>query len=260
MLYSELCVCIKTMEVMINVNKLTSVKSIRITGLLYVLVIICAGFSQGYVRGTLIVPNDAVVTAHNILQNKGVFQLGLTTDLIAFLLDVVIAVMLYKIFKPFNKNLTMVSSALRLTAHPAIGSLNLLNHYMALNVLQSEGLSNAFTINQLQEFSISFMQMHHYGYLIAGAFFGIHCLLLGVLIYKSNVFPKVFGGLLLGAASGYLIETFVNLNTTDYEGYTAIIVGVAAVLGEFGLTLYMLVKGTTESYKDLKELPLWKQK
>lgn len=241
---------------MINVKKLMSVKSIRFTGLLYLLVIICAGFSQGYVRGTLIAPNDAVTTANNIIQNKGLFQLGLTTDLIAFLIDAVIAVMLYQIFRPFNKTLAMVSSAFRLIAHPAIGSLNLLNHYMALNVLQSEGLSSAFTTNQLQEFSITFMQMHHYGYLIAGAFFGIHCLLLGLLIYKSNVFPKVFGGLLLGAAAGYLIETFGNFNFPGYEGYTALIVGIAAALGEVGLTFYMLIKGTTASYKHLKTLPL----
>lgn len=241
---------------MINVKKLANVNSIRLTGILYLLVIICAGFSQGYVRGTLIMPDDALATANNIIQHKGLFQLGLTTDLIAFLLDTVIAVMLYKIFKPYNKMLAMLSSAFRLIAHPAIGSLNLLNHYMALKVLESDSLSNSFGTTQVQDMSAYFMEAHHYGYLIAGAFFGVHCLLLAILIYKSNVFPKVFGGLMLGAAAGYLIETFGNFNVPGYEGYTALIVGVAAALGEVGLTLYILIKGTTTSYKNLKELPL----
>ncbi len=241
---------------MIQVKKLASVKSIRITGILYLLVIICAGFSQGYVRGTLIIPDDALATADNIIQNKGLFQLGLTTDLIAFLIDAIIAVMLYQIFKPFNKTLAMVSSALRLIAHPAIGSLNLLNHYMALKVLETDNLSNSFSITQVQDMSAYFMEAHHYGYLIAGAFFGVHCLLLAILIYRSNVFPKVFGGLLLGATAGYLLETFGNFNVPGYEGYTALIVGVAAALGELGLTLYILIKGTTASYKNLKKLPL----
>lgn len=241
---------------MIQVKKLASVKSIRITGILYLLVIICAGFSQGYVRGTLIIPDDALATADNIIQNKGLFQLGLTTDLIAFLIDAIIAVMLYQIFKPFNKTLAMVSSALRLIAHPAIGSLNLLNHYMALKVLETDNLSNSFSITQVQDMSAYFMEAHHYGYLIAGAFFGVHCLLLALLIYRSNVFPKVFGGLLLGATAGYLLETFGNFNVPGYEGYTALIVGVAAALGELGLTLYILIKGTTASYKNLKKLPL----
>ncbi|WP_299096288.1 DUF4386 domain-containing protein [uncultured Winogradskyella sp.] len=239
-----------------SVKALASIKQIRLTGLLYLLVIICAGFSQGYVRGTLIVPGNAVQTANNILQNKSLFQLGLTTDLIAFLLDVVISVFLYQIFKPFNKTLAMVSSAFRLIAHPAIGSLNLLNHYMALKVLGTSGMSGAFSEAQAQEMCSLLMEAHHYGYLIAGGFFGIHCLLLAMLIYKSNVFPKLFGGLLLGAAAGYLIETFGNFNVPGYEGFTALIVGVAAALGEVGLTFYMITKGTTSSYKNLKELAL----
>lgn len=231
-------------------KELASVKLIRFTGVLYLLVIICAGFSQGYVRGSLIVPENAVETANNLLQNIGLFQLGFTTDLIAFLIDAVIAIQLYFIFKPFNKNLALVSSAFRLIAHPAIGSLNLLNHYMALKVLESDSLSTVFSTSQIQEISALFMEAHHYGYLIAGSFFGVHCLLLGVLINKSNVFPKVFGGLMLGAAAGYLLETFGNFNVPGYEGYTAIIVGVAAAIGEVGLTVFMLVKGTTQSYKN----------
>jgi hypothetical protein len=239
-----------------SLKTLASIKMIRLTGLLYLLVIIFAGFGQGYVRGILVIPENPVETASNILQNKGLFQLGMTTDLLAFLLDVVIAILLYKIFKPFNATLAMVSSAFRIVAHPAIGSLNLLNHYMALKVLNTETLPGSFETTQIQQISAYFMEAHQYGYLIAGAFFGVHCLLLAILIYRSNVFPKVFGGLLLGAAAGYLIETFGNFNVPGYEGYTALIVGVAAALGEVGLTLYMLLRGTTEAYKNLKEKTL----
>ena len=235
---------------MTDFRNLTSVKTIRFTGFLYLLVIICAGFSQGYARGTLFVPGDVITTADNILSNKGLFQLGLTTDLIAFLLDAVISVLLYQIFKPFNKNLAMISSAFRLIAHPAIGSLNLLNHYMALKVLDQDSLLSSFTTAQVNEISALFLEAHHYGYLIAGGFFGIHCLLFGILIYKSNVFPKLFGGLLLGASAGYLVETFGNFNFPGYEGYTALIVGVAAAIGEVSLTIYMLVMGTTNNYKN----------
>lgn len=235
-------------------NTFVNLKQIRLTGLFYLFVIICAGFSQGYVRGTLIIPGDAIGTAENILQNKALFQLGLTTDFIAFLLDVVISVLLYQIFKPFHKGLALLSSCYRLIAHPAIGSINLLNHYMAMTVLDSNILTGSFSIEQLQKMSLLLMDAHHYGYLIAGGFFGIHCILFGVLIYKSNVFPKFFGGLLLGAGAGYLIETFGNFNFPGYENYTALIVGFAAALGEVGITIYMLSKGATASYKRLKKL------
>lgn len=232
-----------------------SVKLIRFIGFLYLMVILCAGFSQGYVRGTLVVPDDAVATATNILNNNGLFQLGLTTDLIAFLLDAAIAVLLYSVFKPFNKHLALLAAAFRILAHPAIGSLNLLNHYMALNILDTPHTSTFSTV-QLQEMSATLMEAHHYGYLIAGGFFGIHCCLLGILIFKSNVFPRWYGGFLIGAAAGYLLETFGNFNTSGYETYTALIVGISAAIGEVGLTAYMLLKGATQSYRNLKNLPL----
>lgn len=215
----------------------------RLTGLLYLLVILFAGFSQGYIRGTLVVPDDALATATNIMQNKGLFRLGISFDLIAFILDAIISVLLYGMFKPFNKKLAMVTAVLRLIAHPAIGSLNLLNHYLAYKVLDGSEFLAVFSKVELFSISMLFMEAHQYGYLIAGGFFGLHCVLLGVSIYKSNTIPKIFGGLLFGSGAGYLIETFGNFNMPGYESYTALIVGITAVLGEVALTLYLLIKG-----------------
>ena len=218
-------------------------RTVRFTGLLYLLVIICAGFSQGYVRGTLVVPGDALATATNIAINEGLFRLGLTTDLIAFLLDAVISVLFYQLFKPVNKRLAMVSSALRLLAHPAIASLNLLNHYLALQAASGADFLGAFDAAQLQSLSLFFMEAHRNGYLIAGVFFGLHCLLLGILIYRSNRIPKTLGVLMCAAALGYLLESFGNFLFPGHEAVLALMVGVSAALGEVGLTLYLLIKG-----------------
>ena len=102
---------------------ITKKNGYRLTGLLYLIVIVCAGLSQGYIRGTLVVPGDAANTATNILNNEGLFRMGLSLDLIAFIVDAIISVLLYQLFKPYGKTLAMISSALRLIAHPAIGSL-----------------------------------------------------------------------------------------------------------------------------------------
>lgn len=231
-----------------------NLRTVRLTGLLYLLVILCAGFSQGYVRSTLVVPGDAAATATHITTHASLFRLGLSLDLIAFLLDAVISVLLYQLFKPYGKTLAMASSALRLLAHPAIASLNLLNHYMASHVLGDAGLLAAFDEAQLQTISLLFMDAHRYGYLLAGAFFGVHCFLLGVLIYRSNVIPKLFGGLMMGAAAGYLLETFGDFTRPGYEAELALVVGIAAALGEVSLALYLLIKGTTNAYKQQLKL------
>lgn len=221
----------------------------RFTGLLYLLVIICAGFSQGYVRGSLVVFGDAVATSNNIAQNLSLFRLGLSLDLVAFILDAIISVLLYQMLKPFGKNLAMASATLRLIAHPAIGSLNLLNHYLAYHVLGGAEYLSVFEASQLEALSLFFMEAHRYGYLIAGGFFGLHCLLLGILIFRSDTIPNIFGGFLIGSAAGYLIETFANFNAPGYEVYTALIVGIVAVIGEVSLTLYWLIVGKRRGEK-----------
>lgn len=215
----------------------------RLTGLLYLLVIIFAGFSQGYVREMLVLPDDAIATANNILNHQVLFRLGLSLDLVAFILDAIISVLLYQMMKPFGKTLAIASSALRLIAHPAIGSLNLLNHFMALHVLSGTTISLIDT-EQLQEVSLLFMDAHRNGYLIAGGFFGVHCILLGSSIYRSSTIPKVFGVLVFVSGLGYLIETYGNFMIPGHEGYTALIVGVSAVLGEVSLAFYLLFKGS----------------
>lgn len=215
----------------------------RLTGLLYLIVIICAGFSQGYVRATLVVPGDAARTALHILEQGGLFRLGLATDLIAFTADAVIAVLFYQILKPVNKTLAMVAAALRLLAHPAIASLNLLNHYMAQRVLESRDWALSHSPEQLYDLSLLFMDAHRAGYLIAGALFGLHCLLLGVLIYRSAFIPKAFGLLIGLAGMTYLLETFGVFLFPGHEAWLALLVGVSAALGEVSLTGYLLARG-----------------
>lgn len=228
-----------------------NIKQIRLIGLLYLLVIILAGFSQGYVRGSIYVPGDAVDTASRIIDNPSLFRMGIVTDLLAFIIDAVISVLFYQLFKPFNKSLAMVMASLRLLAHPAIASMNLINHYLAYKVLNANEIMSTFNPEQLESLSTLFLNAHSYGYMIAGAFFGFHCLLLGILIYKTNIFPKIFGGFMIGAAAGYLLETFGNFSTPGYEATTALIVGVSAALGEVSLTFYMIIKAAKKAYKTL---------
>ena len=229
------------MSILLKVKTKMRSKLFRLTGLLYLLVIICAGTSQGYIRGSLIITDDINTTVRNITENAGLFRLGITLDLVAFILDVVISVLLYQLFKDFGRTLAMVTAAFRLVAHPAIGSLNLLNHYLGYRLISNTDSLNAFDQAQLDALGMFFLEGHSYGYLLAGGFFGVHCLLLGILIYKSNTVPNFIGGFIVGSGIGYLIETFGNFNVPGYEQYTALIVGVAAALGELSLTLYFLL-------------------
>lgn len=222
-------------------------KEARLTGLMYLAVIVCAGFSQGYVRANLFIPGDAVATATNIMENSGLFRLGLVSDLIAFILDAVISVMFYQMLKPYGKTLALISSSLRLLAHPAIGAINLLNHYMAMDVLTGMEMMTGFEVVEIQTLSLWFMNAHRYGYLLAGGFFGLHCLLLGFQLSKSRLVPVFFGVAMMIAGVGYLMETFGDFLFPGNEEWLTWVVGLSAALGEVELTLYLLIKGVKKS-------------
>ena len=218
-------------------------KKARIAGFLYLIIIVCAGFSEGYVRSSLIVPDDATATANNIMNWEWLYRVGFVSDLIAFVCDAIVSVLFYVLLKPVSKTLSMIAASLRLLAHPAIGSLNLLNHFVALELLSGAEYLTIFEPGQLQAWALLFLDLHTYGYLIAGVFFGVHCLLLGWLIYKSNLFPGILGILLVIASFGYLIESFGTFLVPSYEEIYTWLVAVTAGIAEVSLCLWLLVKG-----------------
>jgi hypothetical protein len=185
----------------------------------------------------------------NIVASEGLFRLGLATDLTAFLLDAIIAILLYELLKEVNKTLAIIAACFRLLAHPAIASLNLLNHYMALETATSGSYLTSPGIEQQEAWTMLFLQEHNYGYLLAGAFFGIHCFLLGILIYRSNLLPGIFGVLIILSSFGYLIETFGNILVPGNEVLLANIVGFSAAVGEVSLTFYLIIKGIRNDNK-----------
>lgn len=227
-------------------------KTARITGLFYLIIIVCAGFSEGYVRAHLIVPDDAAATAHNILASEGLFRIGFVCDIIAFLSDVAVSILLYELLKPVNKTLSLIAASLRLLAHPAIASINLLNHFAALLLLSGADYLTAFETDQLHALVLLALNAHRYGYLIGGAFFGLHCLILGYLLFKSAYFPKILGILLALASLGYLTESFGNFLYPNYEEIYAWVVVVPAGIAELSLCLWLLLRGIkTHPYNQL---------
>jgi hypothetical protein len=216
----------------------------RAAGLLYLLIFVTAGFGEGVVRATLVVPGDAAATAANVVAAEGLFRLGVVADLVAFAADAVVAVLLYVLLRPASRTLALVAAALRLVAHPAIASLNTLTQVMALQLLTRPEYQTAFDPAQLQALALLLLTAHGYGYLLAGIFFGLHLLALGSLLVRSDLFPSVLGVLVAVAGLGYLTESGTVLLVPAYEPVASTVVVVTAVLGELTLALYLVVRGT----------------
>ena len=209
-------------------------KLARLTGGLYLLIFVAAGFAQAGVREALVVAGDAAATAANIQASEGLFRIGIAADVVAFMADAVVAVLLFFLLRSAGTVLAAVAAAFRLIAHPAMASINLSNQWSALSVLENGGSA---------EQAYMLMQEHTFGYLLAGFFFGVSLLLMGWLVWKSVRFPDWLAVLVAIAGAGYLIESFGMVLSPGAESLYIMIVTITAVVGEFALTGWLLVKG-----------------
>ena len=212
----------------------------RIAGLLYLVTIITGIFGQ-YVRSALITYGDAAATASNIMASESLFRIGFMSDLTMITCYFFVAYVLYMILKPVNKNIALLFVLFTLGSVSVL-FINTLNQFAALVLLSSTDYLTVFGADQLNALVMLFLNLHKYGYIIAQIFFGLWLLPLGYLIFKSGYFPKVLGILVMIACFGHLLEFFQVFLLPSYEviAYPGL---VAAMIGEFSLMFWLLIKG-----------------
>jgi len=223
-------------------EKMNSInKTARIAGALYLIIAIAMGFSFTVAYESLIVPGDATATANNIIASESLFRIGFVGDSVTFLAEIVLVVLLYVLFKPVSKTLSLVAALFRL-AMTVMQGTNLLNKVVALLLLSGADYVTVFEPDQLHALVLLFLKAYEYGALIWGTFFGLHLLVLGYLLFNSGYFPKIIGVLFVFASLGYLIDSYGHLLLPQYtEIYTVVV--WATVPAEMVFALWLLIKG-----------------
>lgn len=222
-------------------NDLASLKkTARIAGILILSLILFAPFSMIYLPSTLVVAGDAAGTAQNMIASGSLLQLGIASDSIVFLIEIVVVVLLYVLLKPVNKTLALIATFARL-AMTIVQGINILNLIFPMLLFSEAGYLSVFGTDQLGALALVFFQAHAYGAMIWGLFFSLHLFLLGYLVYKSGYIPGFVGILLVIAALCYLIQGFGNILLPQYSGVFEMIGFLSMV--ELALPLWLVIKG-----------------
>jgi hypothetical protein len=222
----------------------------RIAGTFYLITIIMGVFAEVFVRGALVVRDDAAATATNILAHEPLYRFGLAADLIMLACYIAVTLLFYGLFKPVGRSLSLLAAFFSLVGI-AVLAVNSLNHLAPLVFLGDAHYLSAFETTQLQTLALMSLRMHARGYSIAGVFFGLYMLLLGHLIFRSGFLPRILGVLMAVGGLSYLTNSFAIFLLPTLVARLPDM-GMLGGIAELALSLWLMALGVN--------VPKWEEK
>lgn len=223
-------------------------KLARAAGFLYLITIVSGGFAEVFVREGLTVYGDAVATAQNILASEQMYRFGFVADLVCILCGTFLSIIFFILFKPVNKNLSLLALLFSIIA-TAVMAVNLLNQLAPLLLLHNSSYQDTFSIAQLQTLSLFFLNLQSQGYNISLFLFAFYFPIIGYLIYKSNFLPKILGIIYTFAGVGYFINAIAWFLFPHLASYLFPYVLLPSFIGEVSMSGWLIVKGVKKYTK-----------
>lgn len=211
----------------------------RLAGLLYLVIIIAGLSAELGLRGPLIDFGDADATGAAILAAPGRFRLAIAADLVMALSDAGLAILLYLVFRTMAPGLALSAMVFRLiqTVLIAASLMALLTAWLLLT--RADQLSDAPAL------ALVFLDLHAHGYDIGLVFFGVNSLIMGLLVWRSGVFAKVFGAGLAIAGLVYLTGSGLRFFAPEWSAAFAPAYGLT-ILAETAFCLRLLIQGSAD--------------
>jgi tetratricopeptide (TPR) repeat protein len=149
------------------------------------LMTILTGGAAAFVRWRLVVPGDAISTATNILAHAPLFQMLLAADLIAISCYVAMTLLVYELFKPVNKGLSLLAASFSVMSSAIVAFASIF-HIAALVVLRGAQYLKILSVQPLPALALACLKLRAQAYDVSLIFFGLSCVLIGYLIFRSS--------------------------------------------------------------------------
>jgi len=223
----------------------------RMAGLFYFVYIVASIIANAF--GNFVFA-DASATINQIVAHESSFRVGFVVSLFSFVFFLLAAWALYGMLKPVNKNLALLFLLLNLGGF-AVSLFSMLSLWASVMVLNGADYLGAFQPDQIQAQATLFINLYHSGSVIANIPFAVWLLPLGYLVFKSGFLPRILGVLLIVDFFTLLISVFQRFLLPDLEviTYPSWLIGFIA---EFGLALWLLIKGVNEQSPSLGEVTI----
>lgn len=216
----------------------------KVAGLLYLVIAIIGGLSIGYMPGEIVTEGNAVLTFQNLLDHQELFRWGIAGDIVVMVLEVLLTVMLYHLFKSVSDTGMTIATYSRL-AMAVIMGMNLINYMIPAIIMTQPDYLNAFSSLELKSLTLLFFKAHKYGELAWQIFFSMHLFTLGYVIRQSDKTPKWLGVIMLTGSVGYAGDSFIQFTMIHSELLTIMFSSLLAlaVIAEVWFAFWLLIKG-----------------
>jgi Domain of unknown function (DUF4386) len=212
-------------------------------GVAYVVITVLALFANYVLLERPVDPDDAATTVSNILDSEGLFRTGLAAFVIVLVADVIVAWALYVLFQRTSRELALFAAWFRLV-YVAIAGAALLNLFAILSLLDGAPYSTTLEEGQRDAQVMLSLDSYTYGWRIGLVTFGVHLLLLGILMVISHHAPSLLGRLVALAGVAYVVANLASVLPVydDHEDLVFLLLALFALPGELGLVGWLLLK------------------
>jgi uncharacterized protein DUF4386 len=220
----------------------TPVRQARTAGIYYLLVALFAGFAQ-VVRQQVYVPGDAGATTENLVAHPDLVRFSFVADLVQATFALFLVLALFRLLQHVDRSMAR-AMVIFVVLQVGITCLNMVHQLAALLVATDPAYVGVFGTRGSNALVLLLMQMHQSGFLVAQIFFGLWLFPLGWLAYRSRMFPRPLGVVLMVATGAYLLDVVLQFLAKGVADVVSPIVLVPLVtFAEISMVCYLLVKG-----------------
>jgi hypothetical protein len=216
-------------------------KAARIAGATYLALVLTAPFSLLYIPGKLIVHENAVATADNVLTHEMMFRFCIVSELLSSVIFICLGLALYRLLNGVNKVWARLMVGFVLVS-AAVGFLNVLNYVAALTLFRGGDFLAVFEKPQRDALAYLFLRLHSQGEFINEIFWGLWLFPFGLLVFRSGFLPRFLGIWLMLAC---FVWVALSLTALLFPPYYEVAFKLAqpALFAELAILLWLLIKG-----------------
>lgn len=214
---------------------MTQRKNALITGLSLLLMAVTAGYAYGYALSELYVKGNAEATLLQTQKNPSLVIGAIIGWVIILALDLIVSWTLYQFYAAVSKKKSAIMGILRV-GYSVILAVAI--YYLTQVIPAANAEDQALVYRCFQYFD----QVWLLGLIV----FGLHLLVLGLLVLDDPSIHNLFGWLLLmGGISYSFISSMKTIygETLEWVLQTEMVMSVPMAFAELALAVWMLVKG-----------------